>query len=557
MSYNLRLRKVGIFGLILQLKRMPERAGHKAALRDPGVELDISGKGISEEGFGEVMQALVHVSSFSDEGEILLRLEEASFKGNSLTTSCLGLLAPVIKRSARDLRELDLAGNRIKVETSKDSQEWERFLLAINECHTLRRLDLSDNPIGPKAFEILSKVTAMRHSEIGGIRSIPYIIFLRTGINDASALHLSYFVASHPLPEELIGLVAQPKPGQQTQLLEWYDTIRGCRGIIYQPDSKLGNAGSKVLELAESFRTAKFKVDHHFVDEGTTINGLADLSVSEAVSSPITPNSRPQTMSVGTCSANSPTSRSGELDRARSRIQGDILRDVGISGNDLWNAAMRMLRYSRIILLQRSKVRKDWAAHTVERPVRHLLSSESRVLANSKQLATFSTTQCDLDAFPTLPSSPRSSLSSTKKQPLGNGNPNFTIIPRDPIRRKGSIKTARGPITFHNGPLDRVKADETSLRPSPTINRTDAEDADGTKLPCGLPESVWTWILTYAADAEGLLSARQRKAVVLWAMDRQSLNEEMGALGKSDSQQVWRVLNGMGCLAYDEEDPAA
>ena len=46
------------------------------------------------------------------------------------------------------------------------------------------------------------------------------------------------------------------------------------------------------------------------------------------------------------------------------------------------------------------------------------------------------------------------------------------------------------------------------------------------------------------------MNERQKLAIVKWAMDRGTLGREMDTLGKAGSAQIWKVLEGMGCLAY-------
>ena len=49
----------------------------------------------------------------------------------------------------------------------------------------------------------------------------------------------------------------------------------------------------------------------------------------------------------------------------------------------------------------------------------------------------------------------------------------------------------------------------------------------------------------------GVVNEKQRRAIVKWAMDRGTLGREMDTLGKAGSAQIWKVLEGMGCLAYE------
>ena len=534
----------------LQLKRMPPRAGCKSALRDPGVELDVSGKAISDEGFEEMIKALGQAISYAGEDGQILRLEEASFKSNELTATSLGLLASIIELSAKDLRDLDLSNNRIEVASSGDAINWEQFLLALNRCDCLRRVDLSGNALQPKAYEILSRVYAMqRHSEDRGLPSVPYLILLNTKMDDNSAMHLSYIISKHDYPERLLPQVPAPKPGPQTQLLESYDTIKGCRGIVYRPNPELGSAGTRVLELAEQARET-IQENAHKINGEMPIPSVAlkNLALSDNKPQLMTSNPRRRRTSSSETSISSPVSRASELDRARSRIQGDALKDGGLTRNDLWWTSLRMLKYARIILLQEAPIRTDWVAHAANSPIRHISLSEPRVGGNSRRGSSTSGASFE-EAFPSLPSanvfSPRLS-----KIPLASGNPNVKITPRRAPTSKESI-SSKGPITFHNGPVTRIKAEEIPLPPSPVASQSD-NDGYRSNLPCGFPEEIWTRILTLTANADNILSTRQQREVSRWAMDKSTLNEEMAILGKSEPQQIWKVLHGMGCLAYDD-----
>ena len=71
------------------------------------------------------------------------------------------------------------------------------------------------------------------------------------------------------------------------------------------------------------------------------------------------------------------------------------------------------------------------------------------------------------------------------------------------------------------------------------------------RLPCGFPERVWSRILAYAVDAQGLLSQSQQESVLRYAMDKSSLRKERDALGLKEGAQKWHVLEDMDCLAYE------
>lgn len=67
-----------------------------------------------------------------------------------------------------------------------------------------------------------------------------------------------------------------------------------------------------------------------------------------------------------------------------------------------------------------------------------------------------------------------------------------------------------------------------------------------------LPINALVTILTMLCDPHGALSERQVKNVIHWGRDRETLATEAEVLGKPGSVQMWRVLDGMGCLSYDE-----
>ena len=151
----------------LQLKRIPPGTSHKAALRDLSIDFDVSGKGLTDETFKEIIEALVRVITYQDHNGRVAKLEEISLKGNQLTVRSLRLLAQVIEQSALDIRDLDISNNNIVVNTSQDVKDWEVFLEAFRKCCVLRRVDLSSNALGSKAFEILSRLYAKKASQDG------------------------------------------------------------------------------------------------------------------------------------------------------------------------------------------------------------------------------------------------------------------------------------------------------------------------------------------------------------------------------------------------------
>ena len=151
-----------------QLKRLPGGPGYKAALRDPYVELDASGKKLGKQslkqnhdgddgldGFSELAAALI--STLRSKEKVVV-LEELCLRGNRLRTTALKDLAEIVELAAGDLRDLDLSENDLVIESETDILAWERFLSSFSRCYMLRRLDLSSNSLGAKGFEVLAKM---------------------------------------------------------------------------------------------------------------------------------------------------------------------------------------------------------------------------------------------------------------------------------------------------------------------------------------------------------------------------------------------------------------
>ncbi|KAL8962688.1 MAG: hypothetical protein Q9193_000937 [Seirophora villosa] len=139
-------------------KRIPPGTGSKAALRDPIVELDVTGKALGEHGFLEAAGPLINALEHDSEHGRVLYLEELCLRSNKLNAVCLPALAHAIRLAASHLRDLDLSDNLLNVTNSQDADAWQDFLESFRECRMLRRVDLSGNALGTKAFEVLARV---------------------------------------------------------------------------------------------------------------------------------------------------------------------------------------------------------------------------------------------------------------------------------------------------------------------------------------------------------------------------------------------------------------
>ena len=146
------------------MKRVAPGSTSRAAQRDPELELDVSDRKLTDEGFAAVASALVKSTQNVSETGVAFHLHELVLKNNELTVGSLKELIPLIKNKLPSyLRHLDLSNNLISVQTSEDVKTWEEFLQSFARCCVLQKLDLSGNTLGPKAFEVLARVFVREH----------------------------------------------------------------------------------------------------------------------------------------------------------------------------------------------------------------------------------------------------------------------------------------------------------------------------------------------------------------------------------------------------------
>ncbi|KAL8829578.1 MAG: hypothetical protein Q9170_006107 [Blastenia crenularia] len=596
-------------------KRIPPGTASKSALRDPIVELDVTGKCVGADGFRGLAGALI--KSLEHEGELgkVCQLEELSLKSNKLDATCLPALSRIVRLAAHDLRDLDLSDNCFSITNSRDADVWQDFLQSFAECCVLRRLDLSENALGPKAFETLARVysrelvigdvwegsadtppydatpgrrsisgyaaslerqarklslgsasgelsdddehasTASYPSEQGirrdskspgeighgnlpdlfhiysttrGLRSVPYLILPNTGMTDTGALHLSYIICSHHHPGRLLRNVPPPKSSHHIQQLDFYDNKTKCQGIVYLPNDGLSNPAYKLLELCEVARASLF--DHDRRTQTSRISPTHSIKIPATRKTSISHTS-PSTTATGARRRSGTTGEHNEqndgeaviaeLDRARSRIQGNVLKEMGVHSNDLWRTALRMLVLCRILCpLQKELPQTTPPVERHNRPI--------KVPENPD--------------FPTLP--------KTNSRPfVGYLNP---FAPPPAAKYPNMPAT---PISKNQPPrLKTATPSPLSLTTSPTSPKAGQSTRPYVSdLPHGLAEDTWAYIVSLHLGADRFMSENQQRNVLRWAVDRKALAKELESLGKPESAQIWKVLDGMGCLAYESD----
>lgn len=115
---------------------------------------------MTDEGFAEVASALIQSLSYDGDQGRVVRLEELCLTNNRLSVTSLRALSLVLRLASNDLRDLDLSENNITINTESEVEVWENFLTSFKNCCLLRRVDFGGNTLGPRAFEVMTRVYA-------------------------------------------------------------------------------------------------------------------------------------------------------------------------------------------------------------------------------------------------------------------------------------------------------------------------------------------------------------------------------------------------------------
>ena len=133
-----------------------------------------------------------------------------------MSITSLQALTTVINSASYDLRDLDLSGNRIHVNTDDDVAVWQRFLTSFERCRFLRRLDFSGNALGPRGFEVFLRVYAKER---------PLDLLRPLGFEEGEE--------EIPVESSLKKLTLIPEPIESTGHITHNQTSPKCKGSKY------------------------------------------------------------------------------------------------------------------------------------------------------------------------------------------------------------------------------------------------------------------------------------------------------------------------------------
>ncbi|EEP80554.1 predicted protein [Uncinocarpus reesii 1704] len=366
-------------------KRIPPGSGARAAARDPNVELDLTGKLVGNDGLAEIINALVACIKFRDEAhpQGVIRLTELSLKRNALTVAAMTELAEVVALSNSSLARLDISENEISVVDNGQRNKWRTFLKSFEGCYMLKCIDFSGNQLGSAGFDVFAGIylksdldfvvsappekqneygcerdidsqfksislsksdddnghsVAVRevnkrgvvrpkntesYASTRGLRSVPYLIFTKSGNTSACAFHLWSASMIHLEPEELLEFLP---PGKS---MVSFEVAQSGWGIVFSP-TEFGPLGRNLFSLGAKFSQEFSKVS----DDLDTLSAGDDLDPHEVI------KTRQNCQYIQRL-----------MERAKYRIILDILMTEGLRAVELWTVAFRTMVVARAILL--------------------------------------------------------------------------------------------------------------------------------------------------------------------------------------------------------------
>ncbi|EED17415.1 conserved hypothetical protein [Talaromyces stipitatus ATCC 10500] len=379
-------------------KRIPSTPNFR--VRDPVLEIDISGKELTDDGFNEfILDLRIALQSASPEyPQGINKLQELHLKGNQLTVNALVELAKIIQLSSRDLKELDVSNNDISIITISDAQKWKYFLQSFSQCCVLKKIDFSGNSLGARGIEILARVyirseldfvetvvdseedehlndleleeTTQRgeHAVVSqatkevsrrsqtspskahtytdaefrryactrGLRSVPYLILQDVSMTNGAIIHLAEMIRMHRTPETLLPFLPGGKP------LNLPPSEYGAGGIYWLPNDGISELSVRLMKLMEQMQRsiAENESDDELAVDFDEFN-FDDLDHEEMERNQEERERRRRHRQALTVN----------LGRATSQQRIHTLGTEGLRKSVLWHCALRMLAVSRAILL--------------------------------------------------------------------------------------------------------------------------------------------------------------------------------------------------------------
>ncbi|RAH47165.1 uncharacterized protein BO95DRAFT_359630 [Aspergillus brunneoviolaceus CBS 621.78] len=577
-------------------KRFPPGAGSKSAARDPFVEIDVSGKVLTDEGLAQFIGDLVDCLEFRDQEHPmgLAKVTELHLSGNRLTVDSLPMLAEVVKRSAGDLRELDLSNNDIQITTPDAVRKWTNFLNSFHKCFVLRKLDLGGNALGRAGVEHLARI--YMKSDLDFLEGDAHEVLeldsdeeeypstpesVAEGVarlkvmagkeNEGTARKKS---PSLPKPEQKNGKLGFPVPLSHTHAeLKKFACTRGLRSIPYliltnvsmtshsaiqlipmldiqrAPESMLNFLPvlGKATVLPESAASCKSiiwrpndKLAPHVLRMIEVAEALQHLRESKASDA-----SSETSQDIDSATQQKLQSKlRTEFTRVCKRVRLEVIRADGMHSSTIWSTALRMMLVSRALLLEDRDRPIDCEENDILERMPIPRPTEGRVVS-----------------FPMDPDSDDSSSGEPTYYHVENAAPSGPFHPSAvsfDLQFPNLPSTAPGPPPALRIPSgDLSDTNQTTRRvpppsqPAATATRRRAvRDPGKQEWRYDMPFKVWRRIIAEAVGADGILDLEQQTRIMHYASDWDVVAYGVQIKGTEVHQQLWKFLESVGCFTY-------
>ncbi|GIK05897.1 hypothetical protein Aspvir_010011 [Aspergillus viridinutans] len=573
-------------------KRITPGVGAKAAARDPNVELDVSGKELTDEGFAEFIDDLIACMKYRDEEhpEGSAKVTELHLQGNQLTVEALRKLSEVIKLSIADLRELDISHNNLVVCTPEEQEIWYDFLDSFKNCFLLKKLDLGNNPLGPKGIEVLARV--YMQSDLDFLEADADAVVGMSGEGDHEADAIANELENLKInggDNETIKKTSSkqsPKKSKVAQQngsshatcatkkltyieLKRYACTRGLRSIPFLIISNTNLTSSCAVHLSSMLsmhrspeqllaflpsgkgpilpETAEqCKGIIWLPNDGLGLNECKLLDKAELVreykSNDDTANDE-LSEDDDQNAAQRKLQKKLDIEHARlaKRVCIEALKKEGVHSNDIWRVALKMMTVSRALLLNdRDRI--------VEAPSEEEPSSVEETDERVEEQET-------MEQSPEYVFDEYELFEPIDVGPFHPGAKHFEVnFPslhqvqqvQQVQQTNGHDKDVQSRETKESTPPSQpARSGKGKSHPS-SVSRSSRKR----EWRFGLPFAFWRQIIADAVGADGILSHQQQVRIMTYAADWNAVSYELTIKGAEDHQQIWKFLETVKCITY-------
>ncbi|EER44030.1 leucine rich repeat domain-containing protein [Histoplasma capsulatum var. duboisii H88] len=579
-------------------KRIPPGLGSRAAARDPHVEIDLTGKELTDEGFAAFIDDLITCIQYRDKQhpDGIVRLTELVLKGNALTVASMRKLGQVVALGSDCLAQLDISDNQISVSFRGERESWQAFLESFQGCYVLRKVDFSNNPLGGAGFDVLARVYA--HSDLDFIEPLAN----RTSQNQADpdavdALRKAVDVVvlgeekeNRKPPSQAANIekgheVHQDSSKAWGSQVDWYGaqptdnlnyrSTRGLRSVPYLIFSNCCTTNACAFHLWAiilSHRRPDMLLE--FLPPGKSVipaeqtnpvNGivytpneklselgrrLLELGNEYRVQESDTDAEETEAQGFDSEFRESDIAKYRELrkkheiemERVKNRLLLDIFRTDGPAIADIWSIAFKMMRVARAILLNDGTKLKQSVTLEDKKLMEPCLTNENL------------TSDDPINQHPKI---------ENPKNGCWNRNPSaqrsesfledFPTIQEslEGYSREGLAPTREETLRQDVGNSTSRKIPRSRKDSMAGAKKQPAKAEDKFDIGrFGLPMDIWRRVIADAMGGSELLTVEQQMRVLRYASDWDAIKQELRISGGTEFEQIWKILSSMRCLSY-------